>query len=535
MTLPLEQELLDEAPDWLLFPVPPNARRDEALMAKVTAWAGDPEHLEELYLALSAVRATRCYAPAANFANAGLYRTWQRWLGRAPPILLAYACAHMTHPAMVRVLRRLAKHPDIGLRRNVWKRLKQQPLHEVALPDGHDGDWNERGWLHGTRPRRNLVVPRSAFFKARDDDGGEARTPGTGEATRDRPDLPRLDTVGALRELLEIRSPKQLGWFLLARAGEGLPYQRFEIPKRDGTPREIHAPCAQLRHAQRRLLDQVLARVPTHDCAHGFVPGRSTVTNARPHLGQRVVVKFDLVDFFPSIGFARVVGLFHSLGFPGNAARFAADDDSRRVSATMARLCVRAPDADNAFTAHCPQGAPTSPAISNLVCRRLDARCAGLAASLGGVYTRYADDLTFSFAEEPERVGRLRWWVDQICQQEGFATHPRKFRVIRASRRQSVTGLVVNEALRIPRPARRRFRAMLHDAQRNGLEAAGRGRPGFGHWLHGFAAYLHMVHPEEGVPALEAVRALLDDGRHRTVDGDAGSAIARQPGQEEGE
>src|SRR5262249_60831794 len=114
---------------------------------------------------------------------------------------------------------------------------------------------------------------------------------------------------------------------------------------------------------------------------------------------------------------------------------------------------------------------PTSPAISNLVCRRLDARLAGLAERNNGTYTRYADDLTFSFkTSEGLNLGRFRWWVDQVCQQEGFTVNQEKFRVIRDSQRQRVTGIVVNEAVRVPRELRRELRAILHNCAQNSID-----------------------------------------------------------------
>src|SRR5207248_1706229 len=153
--------------------------------------------------------------------------------------------------------------------------------------------------------------------------------------------------------------------------------------------------------------------------------------------------------------------------------------------------------------------AATSPALSNLVCRRLDARLDGLAKRTGGVYTRYADDLTFSLRKADVNLGRFRWWVDQICHQEGFHINHRKFRVVRASQRQMVTGIVVNDALRIPREDRRRFRAILHNCKVHGVESQARGRANFPGWLRGFASYIHMVHPEEGEKLLAQVAELL--------------------------
>ena len=156
-----------------------------------------------------------------------------------------------------------------------------------------------------------------------------------------------------------------------------------------------------------------------------------------------------------------------------------------------------------------PQGAPTSPALANLSCRRLDARLAGLARRAGGVYTRYADDLTFSFAAEPARLGRLLWWIDQICQQEGFTENVAKRRVLRPSGQLRVTGVVVNAEVHVPRAAKRRFRAILANCRRHGVASQARGNPGFADYLRGFASYVHMVHPEEGEALLAEVHALL--------------------------
>src|SRR5262249_25037535 len=151
----------------------------------------------------------------------------------------------------------------------------------------------------------------------------------------------------------------------------------------------------------------------------------------------------------------------------------------------------------------------SSPAISNLVCRRLDARLDGLARRNGGVFTRYADDLTFSFKDTSPDLGRFRWGVDQVCHQEGFFVNQAKFRVIRASQRQLVTGIVVNDELRIPREERRRFRAVLHNCRRHGLASQARGRADLGAYLRGFASYVHMVYPDEGAELLRQVEELL--------------------------
>ncbi|MEK6238598.1 MAG: reverse transcriptase family protein, partial [Planctomycetales bacterium] len=375
------------------------------------------------------------------------------------------------------------------VRRAVGRMIEQSDIREVALPLTADAAWDSSGWLHGTN--REL-----------------SRHP-QGRRIQQRQGVPTIKNLKQLRALLGINSPRQLGYFLLASDKDGGPYTRFTIPKRDGADRVICAPKPQLRWVQRRLLSEILARLPVHAAAHGFVPGRSTVTNAAEHQGSEILVKFDLRNFFPTIHYYRVLGMFASIGYDGSGARFQSRDDSRQVAPTLARLCCWTPDPTQWGKAAAPQGAPTSPAISNIVCRGLDARLDGLAQALGGVYTRYADDLTFSFKDQSANLGRFRWWVDQICHQEGFLVNQRKFRVIRRSQRQTVTGIVVNDVLRVPRPQRRAFRAMLHNCRKHGVASQARGNASFPDYLRGFASYIHMVHPEEGRRLLDEVNELL--------------------------
>jgi RNA-directed DNA polymerase len=264
----------------------------------------------------------------------------------------------------------------------------------------------------------------------------------------------------------------------------------------------ICAPSTQLRWVQRQILRKILDKVSVHSAAHGFVTGRSTVTNATIHQEAEIILKFDLQDFFPTIHANRVIGLFARLGYFLGNGRFNTSDYSENVAATLARLWTYSNAPKRFGFGHAPQGAPTSPAISNIICRGLDARLEGLAHSCNGNYTRYADDLTFSFASAELNVGRFRWWVDQICHQEGFIVNQPKFRAIRRSQRQSITGIVVNDGLRVPRPQRRRFRAMLHNCRKHGIESQAGGNPAFASYLRGFASYLYMVHPEEGKQAM---------------------------------
>lgn len=309
-------------------------------------------------------------------------------------------------------------------------------------------------------------------------------------------------------------------------------YRRFLIPKKTGGHRLISAPMPRLKKAQTWVLEQLLDKVAVHGAAHGFVTGRSIVSNARPHLGADVVINLDLKDFFPTVSFPRVKGAFHRLGY------------SEAVASALALICTE-PDVDELaldgttwFVArgerHLPQGSPASPAITNVLCRRLDRRLQGLAASLGFQYTRYADDLTFSARGDDAHsvnVGKILRGVHDIVAHEGFQVHPDKTRIMRKGRRQEVTGVVVNEKLGVERTELRKFRATLFQVEKDG--------PTGKRWggsadllasLHGFASFVAMVDPAKGQPLLARARALLaKHGRGPTRPPGGGGEKARAP------
>ncbi len=291
-------------------------------------------------------------------------------------------------------------------------------------------------------------------------------------------------------------------------------YHAFTLPKKTGGQRLISAPMPRLKRAQYWVLDNILAKVPAHDAAHGFLKGRSIVSNAAPHAGQDVVINLDVKDFFPSIAFGRIKGVFRQLGYgEAIATLFALLCSENRAQAWQVdgqKLFVGGKARERVL----PQGAPTSPMLTNLLCRRLDRRLQGLARQLGFAYTRYADDLTFSASGQAaqDHVGRLLGRVRWILRDEGFTPHPDKERVMRKGRRQEVTGLVVNGAQPgVSRETRRRLRAALHRATQAG--------PGQGpHWqghaaqpsqLLGLAQFVHQVDPARGAGLLRQARQLL--------------------------
>ena len=285
-------------------------------------------------------------------------------------------------------------------------------------------------------------------------------------------------------------------------------YQRFRIPKKTGGERQISAPMPRMKRAQYWILDNILARVPVHPAAQGFVPGRSILTNAAPHAGRGVVVNLDLKDFFPTLTWKRVKGKFRGLGYP------------EAVATVLALICTE-PDVDEIeldgqrlYAARgprrLPQGAPTSPALTNLICLRLDKRLSGLAAKFGFTYTRYADDMTFSASGETAgKASMLLKFVQEIVAAEGFTVHPDKTRVMRAHSRQEVTGLVVNESIAVPRDTLRRFRALLHQIETGGPEGKRWGSGGNVLLAAmGFARFVQMVDAEKGAPLVAQAEAL---------------------------
>jgi RNA-directed DNA polymerase len=239
--------------------------------------------------------------------------------------------------------------------------------------------------------------------------------------------------------------------------------------------------------------------------AHGFITGRSIVTNAAPHVGKAVVLKFDIKDCFPTIHFGRVRGLLLALGY------------SYPLATTLAVLMTEAPRQPFEIGSAlynvpigprvCVQGAPTSPGLCNAVMLKLDRRLAGLAKAQGFAYTRYADDLTFS-GDKEEAVGRLLAWVPRIVDAEGFALNASKTRIMRRGGRQTVTGVIVNKSAGLSRRERRRVRAEIHRLS----QGAAAPERGVTQRLRGKLAYLNMLNPLTTAPLLAAFARLTGRG-----------------------
>jgi hypothetical protein len=316
--------------------------------------------------------------------------------------------------------------------------------------------------------------------------------------------VPEVTTPGALADWLGIE-PGELDWFADLK---GLGYKRNQpllhhyhyrvLAKRSGGVRLIESPKPRLKELQRRILADILDRVPPHPAVHGFVKGRSIRTFAAPHVGQRVILRVDLRDFFPSFPAARVQALFRTLGYPDAVASLLAGICTNAVPRTVWKEFSS--ERDLYARPHLPQGAPTSPALANLCSRRVDCRLTGIAEAAGAVYTRYADDLSFSGGKEFEkRVQRFSIHAAATLQEEGFAVQHHKTRIMRQSVRQHLAGLVTNQRVNIRRTDFERLKATLTNCARLGPESQNReGHAHFRSHLEGRVAFVESVHRERG-------------------------------------
>ena len=199
-----------------------------------------------------------------------------------------------------------------------------------------------------------------------------------------------------LSKAIEEIAPFCVGWALTDKVGDirhmaqarfrSLMYKEFDIPKRSGGTRRITAPTGKLKDIQRCISAIVAPYYRTPECVHGFAEGRSVATNARNHTGRNYVLNIDLKDFFPTITYTRVMKSLQELGF------------NEEVSDIISRLCTIPmwDERKEMWRNALPQGSPSSPLLSNIVCSSLDQRLSALAQRYGVTYSRYADDMTFS-------------------------------------------------------------------------------------------------------------------------------------------
>lgn len=343
--------------------------------------------------------------------------------------------------------------------------------------------------------------------------------------------VPSAATLVDLARVLEVE-PADLEWLADARrylrrnmSSRLEHYHCTWLPKRRGGYRLVEVPKARVKIVQRRVLRRILDVIPTHPCAEGFVRGRSALTHAARHAGQRAVLCLDLEDFFTSIPYGRVFHVFRAAGYPAAVARVLAGVCTTSLPPAQFARCPRPDTAaelaryqrlrQSALSQHLPQGAPTSPALANLCAFGLDRRLAGAAATVGAQYSRYADDLAFSGdAGFARRVRDFSTLAAAIALDEGFEVNFRKTRIMHQASRQQVCGLVVNARANVPRAEYDRLKAELTNCVRRGVDTQNReARADFRAHLQGRVAWVESVAPARGAK----LRTLFDAVSWETV------------------
>lgn len=246
-------------------------------------------------------------------------------------------------------------------------------------------------------------------------------------------------------------------------------YWWHSVPKRHGGTRVLHSPNPELKQIQRRLLRRLFARLKVHPAAKGFRRGESTVTHARLHVNRAVVIRIDIRNFFPATKWQRLYDYLRKIGWDRTATWLIL-----RLTTHRRRL---------------PQGAPTSPILSNLVNYHMDVRLTALAKKSNAIYSRYADDIIFSFEQDDRRFirGVIRR-IRTILYHNGYRMNAPKQKWMRRHQPQTITGLVVNTQVQLPRRTRKWLRAVEHHLKT--------GRPATltPAQLAGWKAWQHAVH-----------------------------------------
>jgi len=272
-------------------------------------------------------------------------------------------------------------------------------------------------------------------------------------------DFGNLSSAENIADLLEIRY-KDLIYYLY-RLPDIKKYYSFEIQKKNGETRIISTPTTSLKILQHKL-NCILSIIFTPKfSSHGFVKGKSIKTNASTHVKSKYVLNIDLEDFFPSINFGRVRGMF--MAYPYRL--------SAPAATVLSQICC--------YNNQLPQGAPTSPIISNMICAKLDSQLLQLAKQNKCLFTRYADDITFStwkkrfpktiaYTDETTNQIHVGNDLNNIIENNGFFVNNKKVWFRARDRRQTVTGLVVNDVVNVTRKYKNQVRAMLHALKKYG-------------------------------------------------------------------
>ncbi len=289
-------------------------------------------------------------------------------------------------------------------------------------------------------------------------------------------DLPVIFDKKHLSLLMGI-NPVTIGYYIINTDNF---YKEYQIPKSNGDVRIISSPSFNLKAIQRWILENILYRYPVSDRANGFIKGKSIKDNAEPHVGKDIVINVDIKDFFPSIKFDQIFYVFYNKGY------------TKELSFTFAKLLT--------YKGELPQGSPASPYLANIICRVLDQRLLGLASKIGASFTRYADDITFSGNSD---IVNYKDTIRSIIENEGFKINDKKFRIQRSNQMQEVTGLIVNDGLKVKRRYKRKLKQHIYYCKKYGVYShlkytQAEDKSYFKEYLYGMAYFIKMIEPETG-------------------------------------
>lgn len=270
-------------------------------------------------------------------------------------------------------------------------------------------------------------------------------------------------------------------------------YREIMVPKRkNGQFRKLSVPSMALKNMQRWILDSILYKISVNENATGFVPSRSIVTNAYNHLAKKYILKLDIKDFFPSIGFGKVLDVFQKLGF------------TKEISSALANICI--------YKDELPQGAPTSPYLANIICKQMDSRISSLCKKYKLNYTRYADDITIS---GDRRVFWIEKQIEKIVDSCHFTLNKEKTVRLKPGDRKRVTGIIVNEKISVPKNIKRTLRKNIYYIEKHGLDShldriQFTGLPyQYIRHLYGIASFIQMVEIERGIEFIDKLNSLF--------------------------
>lgn len=289
--------------------------------------------------------------------------------------------------------------------------------------------------------------------------------------------LPVIYNLRHLRKIFQIKKSEQASFFGNEKIKN---YRSFYIPKKTKGYRKIEAPTEHLLQIQRWINKNVLAKINVSDSAKGFKKNSSIIENAKPHVNKQLVINLDLKDFFHSIKYGQVFRLFIYLGY------------TREVSHLLTKLCT---NSDNVL----PQGAPTSPALSNIIMLKLDKRLSTLANKFNAEYTRYADDITFS---GNRNISKMIPIIFKIVEDEDLNINYDKFRLQYSNQTQIVTGLVVNKKITIPKRLKKELDNAIYFCRKFGVDEHMRNinctKTFYKEHLYGIAYFIKMINNESG-------------------------------------